>query len=141
MVSGPSLHYNLAVLRPKIAKEWHPDKNGPLTPRWVTPGSHKKVWWLGKCGHAWQTTICHRGQRIVPGRRKPSGCPYCAATNKRPSREFNLMVKYPTLASQWHPTKNKRDVQKLYPLIKPVKQSGFGLRIGIKISEAVGILE
>ena len=46
-------------------------------------------------------------QRIVPGRRKPSGCPYCAATNKRPSREFNLMVKYPTLASQWHPTKNK----------------------------------
>jgi len=109
-------YYNLAVLRPKIAKEWHPDKNGPLTPRWVTPGSHKKVWWLGGCGHEWQAPICRRGSRMVPGRRKPSGCPYCAVRNKKASKEYNLAVGYPNLIAEWHPTKNgKLKPQQLVP--------------------------
>ena len=33
----------LATLRPKLASEWHPIKNGVLTPANVTLGSNKKV--------------------------------------------------------------------------------------------------
>ena len=32
--------------------------------------SHKKVWWLGKCGHEWQA--------IIASRTNGTGCPCCA---------------------------------------------------------------
>ena len=57
-----SPEHNLAVKHPDVAKEWHPSKNGPLTPFQVTPGSGKKVWW--QCsknkGHDWEATIKNR---------------------------------------------------------------------------------
>ena len=37
---------SLADRNPELAKEWHPIKNGDLTPAQVTPGSGKKVWWI-----------------------------------------------------------------------------------------------
>jgi hypothetical protein len=36
---------------PHIAKEWHPTKNGDVTPDMVGNGSHKKYWWLCPIGH------------------------------------------------------------------------------------------
>lgn len=39
---------NLGVINPELAEEWHPYKNGELTPFDVTPGSNKKVWWRCK---------------------------------------------------------------------------------------------
>ena len=66
--------YNdLATLKPDIALEWHPTKNGELTPNMVSCGSHKNVWWLCKCGHEWQAKIYNR--------RNVSRCPVCS-TNK-----------------------------------------------------------
>ena len=38
---------SLAETYSDIAKQWHPTKNGELTPFDVTPGTKKKVWW--KC--------------------------------------------------------------------------------------------
>lgn len=38
---------SLAVRFPQISKEWHPTKNGSLTPLAVSYSSHLKVWW--KC--------------------------------------------------------------------------------------------
>ena len=38
---------SLAETHPEVAKQWHPTKNGDLTPNNVTPGSNKKAWW--KC--------------------------------------------------------------------------------------------
>lgn len=35
----------LAATRPDIAKEFHPTKNGPLTPYDMTFASNKRVWW------------------------------------------------------------------------------------------------
>ncbi|QWG47773.1 hypothetical protein EXW31_10490 [Bacillus mycoides] len=32
---------------PDLAKEWHPIKNGELTPDNISPASDVKVWWLG----------------------------------------------------------------------------------------------
>ena len=64
---------SLSILFPEIAKEWHPTKNGKLTPFMVNPFSHKKVWW--KCykedNHEWTTTV---------GNRQLSSCPYCTLT-------------------------------------------------------------
>jgi hypothetical protein len=50
----------LETIAPKLAKEWHPTKNGELTPRDVTKGSMKKVWWKCAEGHEWQTTVNSR---------------------------------------------------------------------------------
>ena len=38
---------SLSFKNPKLASEWHPTKNGNLTPSDVTLASPKKVWW--KC--------------------------------------------------------------------------------------------
>ena len=42
---------DLATINPRLSSEWHPTKNNELTPYMFMPGSRKKVWWLGKCGH------------------------------------------------------------------------------------------
>lgn len=52
----------LATTHPEIASEWHPTKNGILTPYDVVSGSEKygKIWWIGKCGHEYCSSIYHR---------------------------------------------------------------------------------
>ena len=95
-------HQNsLAFCCPDVASEWHPTKNGSLTPDKVSKSSRRKVWWLGKCGHEWQMTI---GDRTRTNGR-PQGCPYCAG--KRILIGYNdLESQYPEIASELHPTKN-----------------------------------
>lgn len=89
---------SLAVVAPKLAAEWHPTKNGELTPATVTWGSGKRVWWKCKKGpdHEWQTSIANRNQ----GNR----CPYCM--NRKVSVTNSLAVIEPKVAAEWHPTKN-----------------------------------
>ena len=81
---------------PSLAREWHPTKNGALTPRNVTPMSSKKVWWMCQKGHEWQA--------IIHNRSRGNGCPYCSGRCR--TRETCLETVNPTLAEQWHPTKN-----------------------------------
>ena len=88
---------DLATVDPELAREWHPTKNGMLRPTQVKRFSVKKVWWLGKCGHEWLSTIAHRSS----GRQ----CPYCLG--KKILQGFNdLATTHPELAKQWHPTRN-----------------------------------
>ena len=89
----------LALKHPGLANEWHPTKNGNLTPHDVTPGSGKKFWWKCDKGedHEWPATINNRTSRR-------SGCPVCAG--KRPSKDHNLAIKLPDVAKEWHPTEN-----------------------------------
>ncbi len=87
--------YNLEVMKPDLARQWHPTKNGKLTPRRVTPGSAKKVWWMCDKGHEWLAAVKYRHS---------TGCPFCSG--KRPSKDYNLAVVRPDLAGQWHPDKN-----------------------------------
>lgn len=89
---------DLATLYPHLAKEWHPTKNKGLTPHEIKPKSHKKVWWLGKCGHEWDAR--------VGSRTEGANCPVCSG--KRILSGFNdLATLYPDLAKEWHPTKNE----------------------------------
>jgi hypothetical protein len=90
------LNYNLRIVSPVLAKEWHPTKNGKLTPRDVTPGSEKKVWWRCKKGHQWKT--------IVYNRTKGNGCPFCG--NRAVCKDNCLRTVNPSLAREWHPMKN-----------------------------------
>jgi uncharacterized Zn-finger protein len=94
-----SKEYNLSVIKPEIAKQWHPVKNDDITPDKVTPLAGRKVWWKCSKGHEWQTIIAGRVKK-----NSASACPYCSG--KLPSKEYNLSVTKPEIAKQWHPVKN-----------------------------------
>lgn len=92
---------------PHLSKEWHPTKNGAMTPDKVSAGSHKKAWWLGACGHEWEGIIRNRAN-------KNAGCHYCAG--KKVLVGFNdLATLKPEIAKEWHPTKNKTTPQDYAP--------------------------
>lgn len=89
---------DLATLRPDLAAEWHPTKNGELTPYKVTLQSNKKVWWIDKLGHEWPAVISH-----MTGRN--DRCPFCI--NKKVSQGFNdLLTLRPDIAKEWNYEKN-----------------------------------
>ena len=89
---------DLASNFPEIAKEWHPAKNGKLTPRDVKATSHKKAWWICPHKHEYEQAIMLRTTR-------GSGCPYCAG-QKVWSGFNDLATSHPEIAKEWHPTKN-----------------------------------
>lgn len=60
---------SLLDVNPELAKEWHPTKNGNLTPSDVLPSSNQKVWWLCDYGHEWKASI--------NGRTQGRGCRTC----------------------------------------------------------------
>jgi rubrerythrin len=68
----------LAAVNPSLATEWHPTKNGDVTPNNMMSGSSKKAWWqCPVCGHEWEA--------VVASRSVGNGCPACAghvATSK-----------------------------------------------------------
>ena len=88
---------DLVTLRPDLAAQWHPEKNGKLSPENISPGSDKKVWWQCERGHAYQSCVSSRADG--------TGCPYCAGKKAWPG--FNdLGTLFPDLAQQWHSTLN-----------------------------------
>jgi hypothetical protein len=62
---------SLANRFPYIATQWHPTRNGDLTPDRVTAGSEIRVWWRCEQGHEWETAVILR----IYG---SFGCPVCA---------------------------------------------------------------
>ena len=87
-----SKKYNNSLLAvyPEVAAEWHPTKNGNLTPEQVNKSARLKVWWLGKCGHEWYMAVQDRtiklGIRADGKRKKGYNCPYCSG--KKNIRRF-----------------------------------------------------
>jgi hypothetical protein len=62
---------SLATVEKKIARDWHPTKNGKFQPTDVVHVSSKMVWWLCKYGHEWYATVISRT------RDGGSSCPGC----------------------------------------------------------------
>jgi hypothetical protein len=89
----------LANRNPYLSTQWHPTKNGVLTPYDVVGGGKKKVWW--KCSiaddHEWQAEI---DKRVTCN----TGCPYCAG--RKVSFSNCLGTTNPELIKEWHPFKN-----------------------------------
>ena len=88
---------DLATTHPELARQWHPTKNGGLTPRDVVAGTRRKSWWICEKKHEWYASIASRAAG--------TGCPVCAGKAVIPG-ENDLTSAYPELAEQWHPSKN-----------------------------------
>lgn len=106
--SGCRVCANLEVLpgfndftttHPELVREWHPTKN-TIDPTTITYGSDgKKVWWLGECGHEWETMLTNRTS-------SGDGCPVCSG-HLLIQGVNDLASVRPDLAKEWHPDKNK----------------------------------
>lgn len=59
-----------------LLQEWEAERNAPLTPKDLSYGSKKKVWWICEQGHVWCASIASR----TGGKR--CGCPVCAGKVK-----------------------------------------------------------
>jgi len=89
---------SLADRFPDIAKQWHPTRNGVLTPAQLMPASNAKTWWRCRDGHEWEATVASRTSR-------GSGCPVHAGRQVVMGVN-DLATRFPDLAAQWHPTRN-----------------------------------
>jgi len=90
------LENSLAGIHPELLKEWDCEKNIKFKPDEIAPNSHYKAWWNCSKGHQWVATVANR--------HNGSGCPFC--DGRRVSSVHNLLVKNPSVAAEWHPTKN-----------------------------------
>lgn len=87
----------LATTHQLLASQWHKTKNS-LDPSQITAGSNKKVWWICKLGHEWESAISNR----TSGR----NCPYCS--NKKVNEENCLATTHKELVCQrWDFSKNE----------------------------------
>ena len=96
-IPNPKREKSLKFLHEEISREWHPKKNGNLTPDKISEKSNLKVWWKCFLGHEYQTVVYNRTIQ-------KSGCPFCA--RKKISFEESLEHTHPKIANTWHPTKN-----------------------------------
>ena len=88
---------DLQTTNPVLASEWNYEKNNGLTPKEVSSGSDRKVWWICENMHEWQATISSRTQG--------ANCPYCA--NQKAIKGYNdLQTINPNLAKEWNYEKN-----------------------------------
>lgn len=97
---NPLPENSLAIQRPDIAAEWHPEKNFPLTPENFTVGSNYVAYWVCKDkGCAYPARIIGRTKKL-----NPIKCSVCAGKHVNSSN--SLAAIFPNVASEWHPTKN-----------------------------------
>lgn len=81
---------------PDLVREWHPERNGDLTPETVSGGSDRMIWW--RCAahpeHEW---------RARPGNRtrNGTGCPFCALGTTRVDAASSLAGRFPEIAAEW----------------------------------------
>lgn len=89
---------SLAETMPDLAKEWHPEKNGTLSPYDITAGRFQPVWWLcPQCGYEWKASPNNRKRSI--------GCPCCSGRVPK-SGVNDLATLYPELLKEWDFQKN-----------------------------------
>lgn len=89
---------SLAENMPELAKEWHPVKNGDMTPADVTTGRFKPVWWLcSTCGYEWEASPNNRKKGI--------GCPHCSGRVAMPGVD-DIATVYPDVVNYWDYAKN-----------------------------------
>lgn len=89
----------MACRRPDLTKDFHPTKNGEMSPEMIAPGIAQNLWWkCHVCNHEWQA-YGHTRLREKGGR-----CPGCA--KRTVTSTYNLAAVHPRIAAEWHPTKN-----------------------------------
>jgi hypothetical protein len=94
---GKKAFVPLSKSHPLLAAQWHPTKNGNVSPDDVWANYSKYFWWRCEKGHEWK-------QRVRSRAVEEYGCPYCSG--RFTAHEDSLAVKRPDLTAEWHPTKN-----------------------------------
>ena len=67
--------------KPELLDELHPERNNNIDFHKLTGGSEKRIWWLCKKGHEWNTSAAQRYK-------SSTGCPYCALAASSLPRDF-----------------------------------------------------
>jgi hypothetical protein len=82
----------LAIKRPDLATEWHPTKNGEITPDMIPPTTKTPYWWLCERNHEYQMQpkIRHLFDR---------GCPECSSYGYGSSQEIRIYCELKALFS------------------------------------------
>jgi hypothetical protein len=82
---------------------WHSERNLPLTPSDVTPGSRRIVWWrcLQSSSHVWKKAV---GGMYGAYKRGASGCPFCRGL--KVTQAGSLSGRFPALMLYWDRAKN-----------------------------------
>lgn len=96
----PAIENSLEYNYPELLKFWDYEKNLPLEPRDVSPGSNKIVWW--KCFE--ENCNVSYDQILQSKVREGWGCPYCSGQRTRPAD--SLQTKFPDLSKCWDYEKN-----------------------------------
>ena len=87
----------MAVTHPDLAWDFHPTINGDLSPRDVTAGTQRKLWWLcSTCESEW-AAVRHSGRH---------GCPACSGHAVHSDGRNSMAATHPHLAKEIHPTRN-----------------------------------
>lgn len=94
---GPGPKCSLAHLRPDIAKDWHPTRNGALSSTMFSAASGYVAWWQCERRHAWKAAINNRTTRNT-------GCPFCSG--RAATAENNLGNGNTILTDEWDNEKN-----------------------------------
>ncbi|MFF2678063.1 zinc-ribbon domain-containing protein [Arthrobacter koreensis] len=82
----------LADVLPEVASQWHPDRNGKMTPQAVVWDSKRTVWWRSECcGAEWQQSPRDRDKY------ERLRCPECRTILG------SLAWQDPGLAAEWSP--------------------------------------
>lgn len=89
---------SLGSHHPELVIQWHPTKNGNITPYQVAATSGKKYWWKCPKGddHEWEAMVSNRA--------KGRGCPICSG--RKTVLSNCLITTHPELVKEWHPIKN-----------------------------------
>jgi hypothetical protein len=96
---------DMATTHPELAADWHPVKNGLLTPQSVVAGTAKKIWWkhsdpscVAPGGYEWEA----KGSYRTSG----AGCLACNDNRTVVAGVNDMATTHPELAADWHPTRN-----------------------------------
>ncbi|MFK0401997.1 zinc-ribbon domain-containing protein [Microbacterium sp. NPDC090225] len=89
---------SMSVTHPHLAAEFHPTRNGSITPEKILAGTRLKLWWRCARGHEWPAT----GKKRVTGAGR---CLVCANRRVVPG-ENDMATTHPALAQELHPSKN-----------------------------------
>ena len=99
---------SISKLFPRVAKEWHPTKNGNLKPENISAQSSRVMWWYLPYDDPvsglhfdweWKAAI---NDRTYGG----DGCPYLSGAKIDPAYN-SLLVLNPSLSGEWNYDKNK----------------------------------
>lgn len=122
---------SMSGTHPHLAAEFHPTRNGSITPEKIQAGTRLKLWWRCARGHEWPAT----GQKRVTGAGR---CLVCANRRVVPG-ENDMATTHPELAQELHPSKNhglcnehrRRYQQKaLVAMRERARMAGYGQRAG-----------